>query len=178
MTVAREMGLQKIGESYYLTSVPVKELMNAGSESVSINNLPIQGTTDLTEKLSGYKIPFVLNLELDKANDFSIIFSNSTGEKLVIGYEKAANTFFIDRSKAGISDFHEQFAAKHSAPRLVTATGIGLTLVVDAASVELFADGGLTAMTSIFFSRNGFEQISIQSADGNTIVRGSVKILK
>ncbi len=177
-TIARELGLQKIGESYYLTSVPVKELMSAGNEEISFSKLSLQGTIDLTKKLGGYKTPFVLNLELAQADDFSLVFSNNAGEELVIGYEKATKQYFIDRSKASISDFHEAFAAKHTAPRLGTAAGIGLTLIVDAASAELFADGGLTAMTSIFFPRGGYEKIIIQSKEGNTIVNGTVKILK
>jgi fructan beta-fructosidase len=43
-----------------------------------------------------------------------------------------------------------------------------MTLVLDVASVELFADGGLTTMTSVFFPTISFSQISFQ-ADASPI---------
>ena len=40
------------------------------------------------------------------------------------------------------------------------------TLVIDDASVELFADEGLSVMTSIFFPTKNYTNISINSNDG------------
>ena len=38
-----------------------------------------------------------------------------------------------------------------------------MTLIIDVASVELFADGGLTTMTSVFFPTISFNKLSFQS---------------
>lgn len=171
MTIARELGLQKNDDGYLLTSLPVKELYTAAGDEKLIQNLSIQGITDLTEKLGPVKLPYILQIDLAQAADFNLSLSNSNNEALVMGYEKSANQFFIDRSKAGVSAFHQQFAAKHTAPRLSKANGLSLTLVVDVASVELFADGGLTAMTSIFFTQHGYDKITIQSDQGNTLLK-------
>ena len=38
-----------------------------------------------------------------------------------------------------------------------------MTLIIDVASVELFADGGLTTMTSVFFPTISFNKLRFQS---------------
>jgi fructan beta-fructosidase len=40
-----------------------------------------------------------------------------------------------------------------------------ISLLIDVSSVELFADGGLTVMTEIFFPNKLYSQVSIRSAD-------------
>jgi fructan beta-fructosidase len=44
-----------------------------------------------------------------------------------------------------------------------------IELVVDASSIELFADNGLTVMTSIFFPGKAFNHLKIQNNKGATI---------
>jgi fructan beta-fructosidase len=52
-----------------------------------------------------------------------------------------------------------------AAKRIAAAKGTDLTLVVDAASIELFADKGLTTMTAIFFPRKPYDKIQIGSPE-------------
>jgi fructan beta-fructosidase len=40
-----------------------------------------------------------------------------------------------------------------------------VSLVIDVSSVELFADDGLSIMTSIFFPNKPYDQIELQSKD-------------
>lgn len=175
MTIARDLSLQKIGDEFYLVSMPVPELDQVSVPGKKVENLEVNGKVDLTEKLGAYQFPFRLDMELSQADDFSLVLSNSKGEELMIGFDKAANQYFIDRTKAGISGFHEKFAGKHVAPRIVNAKGIKFSLVVDVASVELFADDGLSVMTSIFFAENGYDNIRIQFEKGNTVIMGEMK---
>jgi fructan beta-fructosidase len=44
-----------------------------------------------------------------------------------------------------------------------------MTLIVDVASVELFADNGLTVMTEIFFPSQPFNKISFRSSANASI---------
>jgi fructan beta-fructosidase len=48
---------------------------------------------------------------------------------------------------------------------LSTSKSSDLTIVVDKASVELFADGGLTTMTAVYFPNEDFTGLTI-NADG------------
>ena len=54
----------------------------------------------------------------------------------------------------------------HTAPRLSRSNSTDVQLLFDAASVEFFADGGLTAMTDIFFPTKPFNKLHIKSKEG------------
>ena len=63
--------------------------------------------------------------------------------------------------------FQKKFATGiHTAARITNSKRIQLHLFVDASSVELFADNGLTVMTDIFFPNQTMNKISIRSANG------------
>ncbi len=87
---------------------------------------------------------------------------------MVVGYNKKANQYYIDRTKSGKTDFEKGFANIHTAPRIARGT-VNLRLVADRASVELFADDGLTVMTDIFFPNGPMTKLYIKSVDGIAI---------
>lgn len=152
MTVPRDLSLEKIGEKYFLRSVPVPELSTI-----------IEATKDIQTEAS-LRGPAKLELVSDQLGDFTIELSNDSSERLVIGYDKASNNYFIDRSKSGKIDFEKGFGAEHFSPRLSTARGFDLQLIIDNASVELFADKGLSVMSEIFFPSTPFTKIKIEPA--------------
>ena len=53
-----------------------------------------------------------------------------------------------------------------------------MTLVIDDASIELFADKGMTTMTQIFFPNTPFTNLRIESAGGFKIDTLQFKTLK
>jgi fructan beta-fructosidase len=55
------------------------------------------------------------------------------------------------------------------APRFTDNGKMNLSLVIDASSVELFADDGLTVMTEVFFPNKPYSQIRLQSSDNAVI---------
>jgi len=111
---------------------------------------------------------FEMIINLERTNDqsgFELTFSNKEGEKLLIGLDAKTKQYYIDRTQAGKSNFQEQFAAKHFAPRLSQSKDVDLRLVFDAASVELFADGGSLVMTDIFFPKSPYNYLKISTLD-------------
>ena len=76
----------------------------------------------------------------DNAKDFSVVLSNELGEEMIIGYSKAQNQYYIDRTKSGKTDFQKDFGKKHTAPRFIQKGNMNVTLFIDESSVELFAD--------------------------------------
>ncbi|WP_439556435.1 glycoside hydrolase family 32 protein [Dyadobacter sp.] len=168
-TVARELGLKTAGKEMYLTSVPVKELDLLGSGGFSEKSLQVKGETNLTAKAKNSTGLFRLDFDANATADFSIVLSNKAGNELTIGYDKAANQYYTDRSKSGKVDFEKGFGVKHTAPRISKDKNISVTLVADAASIELFADGGLTAMTEIFFPDEPMSELRVKSVSGTTL---------
>ena len=161
-TIPRDLGIQQINNQFRITSQPVKELNRIGKRVTTITNMDVSDYS-LTQKITS---PYSLSFTSDAIKDFSFTFSNGAGEQLVVGYDKAANQYYIDRTKAGESSFKQSFAAKAVAPRFAKNNQLQLTLIMDAASVELFADGGLTTMTAIYFPKSLLNQIHIQSPNG------------
>ncbi|MCB2407855.1 glycoside hydrolase family 32 protein [Hymenobacter lucidus] len=170
MTVPRELALRKVGQEVFLTSQPVKEvaqLMQPGG--VTLQNLTVSKELDLSGKLSGLGDKFQLKLSTRQLTDFALVLANTKGEELVIGYDKKANEYYVDRSKAGLAGFSSTFAGRHPGPRRATTPAADLTLLVDASSVEVFADNGLTALTELFFPTQTLSSIKIKSEAGLVI---------
>lgn len=168
MTVPRELDLSKKGAKYYVTSQPVKELEILNKTSLHLHDIDAK-SFDLTSRTGELSGPAYLKITSDKIESFSIILSNSLNEKVSIGYDAIGNNYYIDRTKSGNTDFAKRFAAKATAPRLSDDTSMNMILVIDDASVEMFADNGISVMTSIFFPNETFSQINIQSPDNFSI---------
>ena len=165
MTFPRQLKLVRVGNDMRVASKLASEITFVRSSAVTGNNISLSNPYMLPANTAGIHFPFLLNLSTDDARDFSIQLSNEKGEALLIGYHKTNNQYFIDRSIAGQSAFHKDFAARHMAPRFVTSAHLNLTLLVDVTSAELFADDGLTVMTEIFFPSKPYNKITLTSGD-------------
>lgn len=157
-TIARELKLVKTGGQYLVASVPVREYDKITgkvitAENVTANHFPLHAQ------------PGKLSLSFAKAASFSITLSNNRGEQMVIGYDRAKNEYFTDRRKSGDVGFARGFGGRYTAPRFTIKPAMDLTLIIDDASVEVFADGGLSVMTSIFFPGKNYTDISISSEE-------------
>lgn len=166
MTLPRELSLKTVNNSIYLVSHPVPEFSRIVNAVSTVAEMNIKGALDLSREVKDSNSQFRLQFNTNQLTNFSIILSNDFGEELVVGYNKQANQYYIDRSKAGKIDFGNGFGTKHTGPRIANTAGSDITLIVDVASVELFADGGLSVMTDIVFPNKTFTKLAIKSADG------------
>ena len=164
MTIPRELSMQKVGDQYYVASTPVKEMTVLQGDKITM----AEGsghTIDLTADTGVNPASGRLTFTLDKAASFALEIANASGDTLVLGYDAAAKQYFIDRSKSGLVNFEQGFGKKQVAPRLSADDMLTIDLVLDKASVELFADGGLTTMTAIFFPRKPLTGIMLTTND-------------
>lgn len=165
MTIPRELNLKQADNGLLLTSQPVAELKNTYTTTTELKNLQVKKSINLSAKVKGFESRYMLKLRFDQLNSYAVKLSNGKSEELLIGYDAAKNQYYIDRTKAGKMDFQKDFAGRFTAPRLTAAKSADLTLVVDKASVEVFADGGLTVMTAIYFPNSDFNNLAITSAE-------------
>jgi fructan beta-fructosidase len=164
MTVPRELALKQVNGELLLTSEPVKEIMSIEEKPALVSDDLLAGK--LVKNLSSR---YVLKFGIDRVADYAITLSNAVGDSLVVGYDKADNRYYINRAGSGKVDFNADFAKPAYAPRLSTATTSELKVVVDDASIEIFADDGLTVMTSVFFPKEPFNQLRLKKSAGVTI---------
>jgi fructan beta-fructosidase len=182
-TLPRSLILKKTGKDYRLYSQPVKELETLRSDTKKIQNTDIASSLDLTQQfgVSPTQTELVLNFETEDVDaNFGVEISNGNGEKYRIGYDAVANQFYSDRTQSGNHGFSEKFAKKvHTSPRISKDKNIRFHLFFDTSSAELFADGGATVMTDIFFPGEDFTQVKIFSENGKVkLLNGEAWSLK
>ena len=142
MTFPREMALRKTPAGWRLVLTPVGcgELFASGLRETAEAGcrVPVSETSLL--KISGTK--------------GCIRLFNEDGEAFTA--ELDPDTVTIDRSRAGLSDFHPDFGteafSRRSTERAVPAGSPSeITLIYDVSTIEVYADGGLeTATVSVF----------------------------
>jgi fructan beta-fructosidase len=164
MTIPRELKIKRVGSETYVVQEPVKELNKLLAKQTVLQNVQVKTPFDVANSIRPIALPARIDLELQQANDFSLKLFNNAGEEVVIGYDQQQKKYYIDRSRSGKTNFQKDFAGRHTAPRFSDAGGIKLTLVIDVSSVELFADDGLTVMTSIFFPTTPYTQVQMKSS--------------
>lgn len=173
MTIARELKLEKVDDKFIVTSVPVEELKNYRSINYKENNVKI---TDVTKLIDSSKIDLTsaeikFRISDLKEKDYKFTLSNSQGDKLLFGYDHSKKEFFLDRSKAGQTDFSKEFAKNiTTAPRISEAEDLSGVIILDKTSIELFFDGGKNVITETFFPNHPWEQLSISSEGGEFIL--------
>ena len=160
-TIPRELRLVKLGAGYRLASMPVSEL-NKYNQKAIVYNYPNVSKGLSLGPASTAALPCRIDLDMS-LETFAFTIFNENEEEVKVGYDKQTGNYFIDRTRAGKSYFHKEFAARHTSPRLTSSKKLRMTLIIDVASVELFADGGLTTMTSVFFPTISFNKLSFQS---------------
>jgi sucrose-6-phosphate hydrolase SacC (GH32 family) len=166
LTVARTLTLENTPSGLRVASKPVKELQNIYGATHKLTAQTVTDAFDISEKLNLNNPTYEVNLDLEPvgtAGGFAVELSNPKNQRLLIGYDAASKRYYIDRTQAGPSGFSKDFAGIHYAPRIATDAKFSLKLLVDVASVELFADGGKTVMTEIFFPDEKFTKLRLIS---------------
>ena len=179
MAIPRELSLIKENNTYTLTSNPVREIAKIRAHSVQIPVKQINTITDITKfvpfKLN--KIELVLLCKAGKSaeNKFGFKLGNDVNEELVAGYDQNKKQLFVDRTKSGKTDFSKDFPAIIKAPCELYNQTLELHILIDEASIEIFAQQGKTVMTNIFFPTKPYNKISLFSENG-TIEIPNLKI--
>lgn len=182
MTVARTLSLAATPEGLRLLSNPVEELKELNNGNYTIEPQAVAGGLTISDMLPFESPTIQIDMEVDLEDaegEFAIELSNNQGQNVLIGYDGAKKQYFIDRRKAGNHQFSDEFGGIHYGPRMDAGNTLSMKLLVDVASVELFADGGKTVMTDIFFPDEEFTNIKLIPGKGKVQIKsGQVTDLK
>ncbi len=184
MTLPRTLELKKTPVGYRLFSLPVKELENLRGQRLQLDKTALSGSLDLTDKLGFTPTLSEIELEIELPENASGVFgieiSNRQNELYRVGYDASKKAFFSDRQKAGDAAFSKKFlSGVHYAPRMGSGKTLQMHVFLDAASAELFADNGATAITDIFFPQEDFNKMKLFSEGGEVrIQKGTVYQLR
>jgi len=164
-TLPRNLSLVHVGSDIFISSKPVVELNNISFNLQSLQNFTFNKAFDLSQQMNNIQLPCKLDLNVQDAKSFSIVFSNDKNEAIVVGYDEAQKRYYINRAKSGETNFEKSFNLERTAPRISNAKNIYLTIIADVSSIELFADDGLSVMTEIYFPSKPFDTIQLQTEE-------------
>ncbi|WP_427019082.1 GH32 C-terminal domain-containing protein [Pseudarthrobacter sp. P1] len=170
MALPREVSLAQTANGPRLVQKPVAQVdqlagkvaYRTGAESIPA------GTKDLPAKAWGSVAKIEATFNPGTAARSGVkVFGDGTSATTV-GYDARTHKVFIDRTNSGNTAFSPAFASVDSAPATPDAQGnVTLTLYLDRASVEVFAQGGAATLTDQVFPNAGATRVSL-FADGGT----------
>ena len=171
MTLPRTLALRETNAGLRLVSQPVKELETLRKGVVVLSSQSLDGPLYVSPKYdldpAGLEVLLELEFPDNAASSFAVVLTNADGEEYRVGFDAGSNEFFSDRTRSGDLRFSDKFAFKrHIAPRWRKDKTLKMHLFFDVASCELFADGGETVMTDIFFPTKKFSRIRFESVNG------------
>ncbi|HEV3165016.1 MAG TPA: glycoside hydrolase family 32 protein [Isosphaeraceae bacterium] len=175
MTIVRAMSLRKTTDGLRLVQSPVEGLKAIRRQHHKIEGRSIPaGETQLNaEGVEGLALEVILEFEHGDAEDFGLKVRCGDGEETVIGVDRRAQTVYVDRSHSGNVNFSPHFAGRHSA-HLSIGDGsqlVRLHVIVDATSVEVFADAGRLVLTDQIFPRPGSQAVRLFATGGAARLR-------
>ena len=141
-SIPRDLGLFEYKGNTYCSVTPSEEITAARSKN------PSKSLSEACE--------MVVNLK----GDATITLSNSKGEKVVMTYKAKDETFSMDRTLSGKTDFSSDFAAITTAP--VYGKMNKLRIFIDKSSIEVFDNDGKMAMTNLVFPTKPYDKVTIK----------------
>ena len=178
MAIPRELTLVRGGHRYELRSAiatAAREALERRSGEVRRKNLTIGSSVqDLGADFTGRSQLIELELDLGSSKEAGVILRQSSDgtSGLRVSYTKETRTLKVDRSQAGTTNFSEKFSPYHQVP-LPSAGSDGkvrLTILLDASSVEVFAQDGVAVISDTFFPDWDATGSSVFSVDGESTI--------
>lgn len=177
MTLPRTLELKQQPQGYRLAAMPAGMLNIWARRTQDTNVAPKQllagESVALGLPANALQLSLGFSTYMDTTANFGVELTNTKGQRYRIGYDGIKKSFYSDRTKAGNHGFSDKFAsAIHWAPRQSADGNVEMVLVFDVSSAELFADGGTTVMTDLFFPDEVFTEVRVYCDKGRVDLEG------
>lgn len=146
-TLARKLSLTEVDGALTLVAAP------AGLEKFRHSSYPIENHTTIRTETFGMKV--------SGKGDAKICLKNSVGQKLKIYVTDTKIT--VDRTMAGYKEFSEHFMTEKYSISTAARKKDGawnLELVFDVSILELFAEDGVDAISTVVYPETPYDRIS------------------
>ena len=171
MPLPREVRLRAAPEGIRLTQASVRELQTLRGPEQRWENVTVSPKTNLLSDLSGEAWEIRAEIECGSSIEFGFRVRIGASQRTTIGYKPRRNTLFVDRTQSGQTAFHPDFTASLEAPLSAPEGGVTLHIFVDSCSVEIFANEGQAALTSLVFPDPHSLGLELFTRGGDIIVR-------
>ena len=140
-SIVRDLGLFEYKGETYCSVLPAKEMSAARGAKVS-------APTEACE------------IVVDLKGDAQITLRNAKGERVVMTYDDAEETFDMDRRRSGNVSFSDAFPVVTSTPTYGKVRQ--LRIFVDRSSIEAFDSDGKMVMTNLVFPTVPYDKIIVK----------------
>lgn len=185
MALPRVLDVQKVDGKFRLMSLPAVELESLRNRSQfyeTTQPLWIRTSHDFTSYLdfknSLLEIDVLFDTQLaitDSTASFRLCFYNSLAEEVCMVYSFGSNELLLDRSLSGDTSFYCGFGMIAAAARETNNKILPIKIYLDVSSIEVFADGGFTTMTGLFYPTEPLSGIKV--AFKSAVAINQLKIL-
>lgn len=158
MTCPRELWLAQGDGSVCLASAPAPQLERVMRPVVQRG--PTGGV--LRAPFAPGEVRVTADAPAGGDGEVAVELSNRRGDCVRLGYDAAGDVYFWEGAAA--NDTHRtavKSGARRVAPRCLSGRSVAYRVIVDEASVELFADAGRVVMTEAFFAGARMEHIRV-----------------
>ncbi|MBM7603952.1 fructan beta-fructosidase [Metabacillus crassostreae] len=170
MTVPRELSLISTEEGVRLAQKPVSEINTIRKKTNIHKEFTIDSNNSFCFDLNNKLIEIEIELEQINSKKFDLLIEHSENEKTIISYDVRNSSLLVDRRNSGENSFSASFPAVQEAPLKMKNNKVKLQLFIDTSSIELFANDGKIAMTSLIFPSEIGKGLTLVSNGGSTNV--------
>ncbi len=172
MTFPRSVSLSEVAGELRLVQRPVAIPDSRRDTSYAQRDALIPpGITPLPVDVGGEVLEIRLALEPASAHRAGLHVHVGAGERTVVGYDATARSIYVDRTRSGDVGFAPTFAAMHEAPLEPGPDGrVGMTVIVDRSSVEVFGGSGEQVITDQVFPSDDSIGVALFAEGGTAVV--------
>jgi len=164
MTLPRELTLATTENGTRIIQKVVKEIRTIRRKKEEHGGFKVETPTSI--KLQSQLIEVNIDFKLGTSNLFGLIIKHSNKEKTVISYDVIGERLLVDRSQSGESSFSSSFSTIQEAPLKLENKQLKFQVFVDTSSIEVFANNGKVAVTSLIFPVEVNNELVLFSNEG------------
>ncbi len=168
MTVPRELGLIDTADGIRLTQQPVAELEAHRVPLVDFEALKATGDSNPLATVQGSALDIVAAIDLQRstAKRLRLAVRTGPGESTEIVLDLGSPALSVDRFRSGRHLIHRSYTGPRLAALDLADHILDLRVLVDTTSVEVFAGGGIVAITEQIFPSPDSTGLGIETDEG------------
>lgn len=164
MTLPRTLTLSRSGGRLQLLQRPVDEVENYFSKKIEINDELVKDKMEIN--IEEPRLEMVFNINNISSKEYALTLHHSDEQQTTIKINTKLNQLLLDRKHSGKVNFSDNFSLDQTL-MLQDTEFINLRIIMDSASVEVFVNEGVYALTSLIYPDKVCKKISISSKDGD-----------
>lgn len=171
LTLPRRLELKTTADGVRLVQTPVAELESLRGPSQTWENVSLTPGQPFVPPAKSDSCEIIAEFELGEADEVSLQVRTGNGEQTMIGYSRADQTLFLDRSRSGVTDFDPGFGELKTWPIPGDSSRLRLHVFVDRSSVEVFVNDGEAYAAAMIFPSPESQGIAITATGGAARLR-------